>query len=105
MLYNNLNGKEHKQEYNLFDKNLITNVGSILLSCKLIRLDENGMERKSFKSRSKNLKPGEMIKQKIKEDESKYQQLDIPPKLKEYINKVWGKYDTNRDGLIQYYEV
>ena len=61
MLYNNLNNKEHKQEYNLFDKNLITNVGSILLSCKLIRLDENGMERKS-PTKSKNVKASEMIK-------------------------------------------
>ena len=32
-------------------------------------------------------------------------EIDISPKMREYINLTWHQYDTNRDGLLSFNEL
>ena len=46
-----------------------------------------------------------MINQSQKDFEKEFEELDISPKLREYINLTWQKFDYNQNGYLGVNEI
>ena len=94
-----INTGDQFQDIQLFgEQNRFRPVGKVNYSFKFI-LGGDGQDPDTSADKTLN-----NISRSYEDAEQAFNEVDISPEMREYINKVWDQYDVSKDGELELYE-